>query len=42
MLTSIDLVGIIVIKNTVDLPNHPALHSAAMGWYESPSGASLA
>jgi len=31
-----------VIKKTVDLPDYPALHSAAMGWYESPSGASPA
>jgi len=31
-----------VIKKTADLSEHPALHSAAVGWYESPSGASLA
>ena len=36
------LVGVTVIKKTVDLSGQPALHSAALGWYESPSGASLA
>ena len=31
-----------MIKTTVEQSEHPALHSAAVGWFESPSGASLA